>query len=84
MAYSVALKRSAEKELEVLPEKIHNQIVGHLLSFKETPRPAGVKKLRGRPGYRKRVGDYRILYTIDDENKRVEVISIAHRKEVYR
>jgi len=84
MAYSVALKRSAEKELEVLPEKIHDHIVSQLISFKENPRPAGVIKLRGRPGYRKRVGNYRILYTVDDENKRVEVISIAHRKEVYR
>ena len=84
MAYSVALKRSAEKELEVLPEKIHDHIVSQLISFKENPRPAGVLKLRGRPGYRKRVGDYRILYTVDDENKRVEVVSIAHRKEVYR
>ena len=84
MVYSVALKRSAEKELEVLPEKIHDHIVNQLISFKENPRPAGVKKLRGRPGYRKRIGDYRILYTVDDENKRVEVVSIAHRKEVYR
>ncbi len=84
MAYSVALKRSAEKELEILPEKIHNHIVSQLISFKENPRPAGIIKLRGRPGYRKRVGDYRILYTVDDENKRVEVVSVAHRKEVYR
>jgi len=84
MAYSVALKRSAEKELEVLPEKIHDHIVSQLISFKENPRPAGIIKLRGRPGYRKRVGDYRILYTVDDNKKIVEVVSIAHRKEVYR
>ncbi|MDD5222387.1 MAG: type II toxin-antitoxin system RelE/ParE family toxin [bacterium] len=84
MAYSVALKRSAEKELDILPDKIHDHIVSQLLAFKENPRPTGVIKLRGRPGYRKRVGDYRILYIIDDENKRVEVVSIAHRKEVYR
>ncbi len=64
--------------------KIHDRIVSQLISFKENPRPAGVTKLRGRPGYRKRVGNYRILYSVDDENKRVEVVSIAHRKEVYR
>lgn len=54
-----------------------------LISLKEHPRPTGVKKLRGRDGYRLRVGDYRILYVVNDEEKRVEVFSIAHRREVY-
>lgn len=84
MSYIVKLKRSVEKELERLPEKIHDRIVHALLSLKENPLPHGVKKLHGREGYRIRVGDYRILYTINDTEQKVEVFSVADRKEVYR
>lgn len=83
MSYVIFLKRSAEKDLNHLPTRIHDRIVEHLISLKEDPRPIGVKKLRGREGYRIRVGDYRILYSIDDLKKKVEVLSIAHRREVY-
>ena len=84
MPYIVSLKRSAEKELEHLPNKIHDRIVNHLISQKENPRPNKAKKLHGREGYRIRVGDYRILYVIDDKEKKVEALSFAHRREVYR
>jgi mRNA interferase RelE/StbE len=84
MAYTVNLKRSAEKELEKLPTKIHDKIINILLSLKENPFPRNSKKLRGREGYRIRVGDYRILYLIDESGRTMEVVSVAHRKEVYR
>ncbi|MCL4536389.1 MAG: type II toxin-antitoxin system RelE/ParE family toxin [Nitrospirae bacterium] len=84
MSYIVKLKRSAEKELEWLPEKIHDRIVASLIALKENPFPVGAKKLHGREGYRIRVGDYRILYVIYESKKVVEVFSIAHRREVYR
>jgi mRNA interferase RelE/StbE len=84
MAYDVFLKRSAEKELDRLPTNIHDRIIEHLVSLKEEPRPVGAKKLRGRAGYRIRVGAYRILYVVDDSAKKVEVFSVAHRREVYR
>lgn len=84
MSYVVKLKRSAEKELDRLPSKTHDRIVKVLLSLKEDPIPHGTKKLRGRDGYRIRVGDYRILYTIDELDKKVELFSVAHRKEVNR
>ena len=84
MPYTVKLKRSAEKELDHLPTKIHNKVINILLSLKENPFPRNSKKLRGREGYRIRVGDYRILYLIDESDKNVEVVSVAHRKEVYR
>lgn len=76
MPYIVTLKRSAEKELEHLPNKIHDRIVNHLISLKENPRPNKAKKLHGREGYRIRVSDYRILYVIDDMEKKVEILSI--------
>ncbi len=84
MSYTVSLKRSAEKELKRLPVKIHDRIVNLLISLKENPIPKGVKKLSGREGYRIRVGDYRILYVINHLEKKVEVFSIAHRREAYR
>jgi len=61
---------------------MHGRIVNILLALKENPRPPGVKKIRGRKGYRIRVSDFRILYVIHE--KEVEVFSIAHRKDVYR
>lgn len=84
MIYVVSLKRSAEKELDDLPKKMHDKIVEHLFSLKENPRPICAKKLHGREGYRTRVGEYRILYIVDDLRKKVEIFSIAHRREVYR
>jgi mRNA interferase RelE/StbE len=84
MPYTVKLKRSAEKELGNLPAKIHDRVINILLSLKENPLPRNSKKLRGCEGWRIRVGDYRILYIIDESVKNIEVISVAHRKEVYR
>jgi len=84
MSYLVRLKRSAEKELDRLPIKAYNRIVKVLLSLKEDPIPQGTRKLHGRDGYRIRVGNYRILYIINESNKKVEVLSVAHRKEVSR
>jgi mRNA interferase RelE/StbE len=55
-----------------------------LISLKENPRPLGVKKLKGQEGYRIRLGNYRILYLVDDRERKIEIFSIAHRKEVYR
>ncbi len=84
MSYQVHLKRSAEKELEQLPAKLHDKIVQRLLELQENPFPKNIKKLQGRDGFRIRVGDYRILYQLDEITKTIEIISIAHRKEVYR
>jgi len=84
MPYIVKLKRSAEKELDRLPEKLYDRIIASLLALKENPYPAGVKKLQGREGHRIRVGNYRILYVVDESRKVIDVFSIADRKEVYR
>jgi mRNA interferase RelE/StbE len=84
MVYTVRLKRSAEKDLIRLSSKIHDKVISILISLKEDPLPVGAKKLQGRDGYRIRVGDYRILYVIDNSRKKVEILSVAHRREVYR
>jgi mRNA interferase RelE/StbE len=84
MAYTVYLKRSAEKELESLPAKVHDKVIEALLFLKDNPFPHNAKKLHGREGVRIRVGNYRVLYVVDERGKKIEVISVADRKEVYR
>lgn len=84
MNYQVILKRSAEKELDVLRVSIFNRIKEKLLSLASNPRPFGVQKLQGQEAYRIRAGDYRILYLIDDQARKVEILAIGHRREAYR
>jgi mRNA interferase RelE/StbE len=84
MAYTVILSRSAEKDLDRLPEKIHQRVTRKLLEMEHNPRPHGVQKLHGYDGYRIRISDYRVLYLIDDDAKTVEILAVGHRREVYR
>ena len=84
MSYTVEIKRSAEKEMDRLPDTIHKQISEKILALETNPRPPGTKKLHGEEGYRLRMGDYRVLYTIDDQTRQVFVYSVAHRREAYR
>ena len=82
--YSVELKVSARKELERLPAKLIQRIFPKLEGLASEPRPAGCKKLKGgQREWRIWVGDYRVVYTIDDEKLLVSVTRIRHRSEVY-
>ena len=83
MKYTVRLDNRAERQLEELPSGILRRVCQKLVKLERNPRLAGVKKLRWIEGYRLRVGDYRVLFTIDDEGKEVCVYRIKHRKEVY-
>ncbi len=84
MPYEVRLKDKAEKQLNKPPKNDKTRIIGRMLSFKENPLLYGAEKLQGVQGYRIRVGDYRILYTIEKESKIVHVFRIKHRRDVYR
>ncbi len=84
MRYTLRVRRSAEKELDRLPEFIHERLSRRILGLEDNPRPQGAKKLSNREEYRLRVGQYRVLYTIDDEHKIVEIVAVGHRREVYR
>ncbi len=83
MQYRIAIVSKAEKEFLKLPSASRNQIRKKILSLEENPKPFGSKKLRETDYYRLRAGDYRIVYSVDDKNRIVKVLSIAHRKEVY-
>jgi mRNA interferase RelE/StbE len=83
-SYRVSLTASAEKELRGLPSKVVARIIPRLENLAVTPRPPGCKKLKGGNNeWRIRVGDYRIVYEIEDTAKTVDVTRIAHRREVY-
>jgi mRNA interferase RelE/StbE len=83
-SYRVALTASAAKELHRLPSMVVARIVQRLERLAASPRPPGCKKLKGGDQeWRIRVGDYRIVYEIDDSAKTVDVTRIAHRREVY-
>jgi mRNA interferase RelE/StbE len=84
-SYRVALAASAEKELHGLPKKVVAHVFPRLEHLASTPRPPGSKKLKGGDNeWRIRVGDYRIVYVIDDTARTVDVTRIAHRREVYK
>ena len=82
--YKILIKPTAVKELEQTPKKVAQQIVERISSLALHPRPAGCKKLSGEEKYRVRQGDHRIVYSIDDRSRVIEVVKIGHRREVYR
>jgi len=83
-SYRVALTSSAEKELHRLPNNVIARILPRLEQLVSDPRPPGCKKLKGGDNeWRIRIGDYRIVYVIDDTARTVDVTRIAHRREVY-
>ncbi|MGH7206244.1 MAG: type II toxin-antitoxin system RelE family toxin [Nitrospiraceae bacterium] len=84
MAYEVLLQPRARREFLALPPHIARKITQALQTLEQNPRSHQSIKLSGGDGYRLRVGDYRILYDIDDLAKNVIVYRIKHRREAYR
>jgi mRNA interferase RelE/StbE len=85
MAYVVAFKPSADKALRKLPSKVQERIALATKELRDDPRPRGCKKLKGEDNlWRIRVGDYRVVYTIKDDQLIVLVVRVAHRKDVYQ
>ncbi len=86
IVYTVHVERRVERELRRLPQDVLRRIDAMFRRLANNPRPRGVVKLSGRTGsgWRVRVGEYRILYRIDDNARRVEVYRIKHRREAYQ
>lgn len=84
MKYALLIKPSARKELLSLPDKIIKRIDTAINKLSDISRPRGCIKLTGIHAYRLRVGDYRIIYTIDDKKHQIEILAIGHRREIYR
>ena len=84
MRYQVILPKSVRKELDRLPDDAVERIMTRLAGLETNPRPADVKKLKGRDAWRIRVGDYRVIYEIHDRVLQILVITVGHRREIYR
>jgi mRNA interferase RelE/StbE len=81
--YSVTITKSAQKQLDKLSDHVAEPIISAIWSLADNPRPHGYKKLKGRPGYRIRKGNYRIIYEVIDHILLVDVIAIGDRKDIY-
>ena len=84
MNYTIFILRRAQKELAKLPLEAFEPVRDAIRALAEDPRPSGCIKLRNREGWRIRVGDYRVIYEIDDRQQIVTVLHVGNRRDVYR
>jgi mRNA interferase RelE/StbE len=83
--YEVYIEKAAENDLKRLPTTTFHRIIPQIKSLAENPRPSSCRKLTGsKNDWRIRIGDYRVLYEIDEKVKAVRIMRVRHRREVYR
>jgi len=82
--YQLRWSKLAGKELDHIPSHFADRIYERIGNLTLIPRPSGVLKLKGHSFWRIRIGDYRVLYEIDDGERIVSIMSVCHRKDVYR
>ncbi|MHB1488189.1 MAG: type II toxin-antitoxin system RelE family toxin [Acidimicrobiales bacterium] len=81
--YRIELRPAAARALRKLDPDVRRRIQGAIAILAQDPRPPASRALRGRPGYRVRVGNYRIIYTVVDDVLLVVVVALGHRRDVY-
>lgn len=84
MTYRVEIMRSAAKELQRIHPDDRERIIAALQSLTNDPRPSGSKKLTNRPAWRIRIGSYRVIYEIHDQELMVLIVAAGKRSEIYR
>jgi len=84
MSYGLEILRTAQKQLAQITQVDQDRIVASIMDLADAPRPVGCKKLSGRPGWRIRVGSFRVIYEIHDDKLLILVVSVGHRREIYR
>ena len=82
--YQIIILPAAQKSLSALPKKLQVRIQGAITTLASNPVPPVARKLVGRDNYRLRVSDYRIVYSIHKNILTVKIVSVGHRREVYR
>ncbi len=82
--YRIIVKKSVSKDLKKIPKKGVQRILEVIQTLAENPRPPQSKKLSGQERYRLRQGNYRILYSIEDEKLVICVVKVGNRRDVYR
>jgi len=83
LSYRIAIRPSATRALRKLAPDIQPRIRGAIALLAEHARPPASRQLRGRPGFRLRVGDYRIIYTVADDVLLVVLVTLGHRRGIY-
>jgi mRNA interferase RelE/StbE len=83
-AYKVFFKKSIQKDLSSIPKNDLEKILNRIENLGEDPRPAGCEKPTGQERYRLRLGQYRILYSIQDDEMTIWIVKVGHRKDVHR
>lgn len=83
MPYRIELRPAAARRLRKLDPATARRIQGVIALLADNPRPPASRPLRRRPAWRVRVGDYRVIYTIEDDQLIVVVVTIGHRRDVY-
>jgi len=82
--YQVFVKPAAQRQLKKLTLAVQKDLIALIESLSDEPRPSGCKKLKQRQNqYRVRLGDYRIIYSIEDMSLIVRVIKVGHRRDIY-
>lgn len=84
MTYQISFTKTSQKQLKNLPKPVQKVAIDKIAKLAENPRPSDYKKLKARDGYRVRIGNYRILYTINDKLLIILIVDIDHRKQAYR
>lgn len=84
MNYIVSILRRAQRELAQITSGDRDRLVEAIRNLGDDPRPYGCRKLTGREGWRIRVGDYRVIYEIDDSRRTVTILHVGNRRDVYR
>ena len=84
MKYTVLIERYAQKQIMKLDRKVIPLIKTAIAGLADNPRPYGYKKLKGEDAYRIRVGDYRVIYEIEDDKIIITVVSVGHREDIYK
>ncbi len=83
--YKIVWKESVRKDLQHIPPKIVSRIIQKIESFSHQPIPVGTKKLKDtQHTFRVRIGDYRIIYQMNQSEKEITICRVRHRKDVYR
>lgn len=82
--YRIEVRPAALRSLRKLDPQVRKRVQGAIALLADDPRPPNSKRLRGRDAFRVRVGDYRIIYTVEDDVLLVVVVTLGHRRDVYK
>ena len=84
MSYDITIKKRTSKALANLTNEDYQKVRDAIRELAENPRPSGCLKLTGKEGWRIRIGVYRVVYEINDQDKKVIILDLGHRRDIYR